>query len=138
MSLLLAWGAFPLLLVALGAGWGLLVERAVRTRIPRALIPGVGLCALIAVTEPLLLIGPADRVATPVAAAGAALGWLVTAAPWGRPALGWAAGRWAMLAAVATFAVFAAPIVLSGQATFPGYIKLDDTATWLAMTDQIA
>ena len=39
-------------------------------------------------------------------------------------------------AAVATFAVFAAPIVLSGRATFAGYIKLDDTATYLAMTDR--
>ena len=35
------------------------------------------------------------------------------------------------------FAVFAAPVVLSGQATFAGYIKLDDTATWLAMTDRV-
>ena len=28
-------------------------------------------------------------------------------------------------------------MVLSGQATFAGYIKLDDTATWLAMTDRV-
>ena len=34
-------------------------------------------------------------------------------------------------------ASFAAPIVLSGDATFAGYIKLDDTATWLAMTDRL-
>ena len=40
-------------------------------------------------------------------------------------------------AALATFAVFAAPIVLSGQATFAGYIKLDDTATYFAMTDRV-
>ena len=40
-------------------------------------------------------------------------------------------------AAVATLAVFAAPIVLSGQATFAGYIKLDDTATYFAMTDRV-
>ena len=44
----------------------------------------------------------------------------------------WAPGR----GALAVFAVYAAPIVLSGQATFAGYIKLDDTATWLAMTDR--
>jgi hypothetical protein len=35
------------------------------------------------------------------------------------------------------FAVFAAPIVLSGRATFAGYIKLDDTATYFAMTDRV-
>ncbi len=31
--------------------------------------------------------------------------------------------------------MFAAPIVLSGSATFAGYITLDDTATWLALSD---
>src|SRR2546428_11687 len=29
------------------------------------------------------------------------------------------------------------PLVLAGQATFAGYITLDDTATWLAMTDRV-
>src|SRR2546422_453829 len=29
-----------------------------------------------------------------------------------------------------------APVLLSGKATFAGYIKLDDTATWLAITDR--
>jgi hypothetical protein len=36
-----------------------------------------------------------------------------------------------------TFAVYAAPIVLSGDATFAGYIRLDDTATWMALTDRV-
>jgi hypothetical protein len=44
---------------------------------------------------------------------------------------------WAPAAAVATYATYAAPIVLSGKATFAGYIKLDDTATYLAMLDQV-
>ena len=35
------------------------------------------------------------------------------------------------------FAAYAAPIVLSGEATFAGYIKLDDTATWMAFTDRV-
>ena len=35
------------------------------------------------------------------------------------------------------FAVYAAPIVLSGEPTFAGYIKLDDTATWMALTDRV-
>jgi hypothetical protein len=43
---------------------------------------------------------------------------------------------WVVVAPAGTFAVFAAPIVLSGQATFAGYIKLDDTATYFAMTDR--
>ena len=41
------------------------------------------------------------------------------------------------LVAFGVFAVFAAPVVLSGEATFAGYIKLDDTATWFAITDRL-
>jgi hypothetical protein len=37
----------------------------------------------------------------------------------------------------ARFCAYAAPVVLSGQATFAGYIKLDDTATFLALTDRV-
>ena len=44
---------------------------------------------------------------------------------------------WASAAAIAVFLVYAAPVVLSGTATFAGYVKLDDTSTWLALTDQV-
>ena len=44
---------------------------------------------------------------------------------------------WASPPRPGVFAVFAAPVVLSGEATFAGYIKLDDTATWLAITDRV-
>ena len=37
----------------------------------------------------------------------------------------------AFAAAAAVLCVYAAPIVLSGEPTFAGFIKLDDTATWL-------
>ena len=39
-------------------------------------------------------------------------------------------------AGIGVFAVYAAPVVLSGQATFPGYIKLDDDSTFLANLDR--
>src|SRR5581483_3339586 len=44
--------------------------------------------------------------------------------------------RWAAGASVAVYAVYAAPIVLSGRATFAGYIKLDDDSTLLALMDR--
>jgi hypothetical protein len=47
------------------------------------------------------------------------------------------ADPWALAAALGVFAVFASPVVLSGEATFAGYIKLDDTATYFAMTDRV-
>jgi hypothetical protein len=61
-----------------------------------------------------------------------ALAGLLLSAPWRSRPDSWAAG-----AAAGVFAVFAAPFVLSGRATFGGYIKLDDTATYLAMTDRV-
>ena len=45
--------------------------------------------------------------------------------------------RWALACALAVLAVYAVPVVLSGSATFAGYITLDDTATWLALTDHV-
>lgn len=44
---------------------------------------------------------------------------------------------WPALAALGVFFVFGAPVILSGSATFAGYIKLDDTSTWLAFTDHV-
>src|SRR5204862_3703687 len=44
---------------------------------------------------------------------------------------------WGALCAAFVFALFAAPVVLSGEATFAGYIRLDDTATWMAITDRV-
>ena len=70
--------------------------------------------------------------ATPVVVAVAVAGW-ASGVPWqGRRIDGWAAG-----AAIGVFAVYAAPAVLSGQTTFAGFLTLDDTATWLGLTDQM-
>jgi hypothetical protein len=44
---------------------------------------------------------------------------------------------WAATAVLAAYLAYAAPTVLSGRATFDGYVKLDDTATYLAMLDRI-
>ena len=46
-------------------------------------------------------------------------------------------GRWPLLAAVGVLLVYGAPVMLSGQATFTGFIKLDDTATWFNIVDNV-
>jgi hypothetical protein len=61
-----------------------------------------------------------------------ALAGLVVRRPW-PPGL----DPWLAFVGVAVFLVFAAPVLLSGQATFAGYIKLDDTATYFAITDRV-
>jgi hypothetical protein len=43
---------------------------------------------------------------------------------------------WAVGCAALAFVGFGLPVLLSGEATFAGYIKLDDTATWMAFTDR--
>jgi len=77
------------------------------------------------------LLGATALLAGPLAVALAAAG-LILRPPW--PVRCW---RAPVGAAIGTFAVFAAPTVLSGRATFDGYIKLDDTATYFAMTDRV-
>jgi hypothetical protein len=134
VTLLVAWAVFPLLLLALAVGWGLLAELVLGVSLPRGLLPGLGLAAIIVVAQPLLEIASVWGLAVPVVIAGALIGF--AGAVRGRHA--WRLRRPAVVAAVGVFLVFAAPVVLSGEATFPGYIKLDDTATWLALTDQVS
>ena len=45
---------------------------------------------------------------------------------------------WAAGAALFTFAVFAAPVVLGGSASFAGYTILGDTAVHFVLVDRIA
>ncbi len=45
--------------------------------------------------------------------------------------------RSALLVGVVVFVSFGAPVLLSGHPTFAGYVKLDDTATFLAFADHV-
>jgi hypothetical protein len=128
---LIAWIVFPVVVVLLSAGWGLLVERVTRTSLPGTLVVPAGFAAIVVVGQLLTLADATAELATPVVVALAVLG--------GGPALARRLRRaepWALGCAVAVFAIYGAPVLLSGEATFSGYIKLDDTATWLAFTDR--
>jgi hypothetical protein len=129
--LLIPWLVFPLALVLLAVGAGLLVQRIAGVAIPGALVAPVGLGAIVVAGEFTTLSDATAELTVPVVVAMAVAGAAVSL-PWRRRVDGWALG-----AAVAVFAVFAAPVVLSGEPTFAGFIKLDDTATWFAITDRI-
>jgi hypothetical protein len=133
IDLLLAWIAFPAALLAICLGCGLALEALLSVRMPGILLPACGLAAVVVVGQFLTLADATAELTTPVAAAAAVLGfgfaWLKH-----RPIV---APRALVLALIAVFAVYAAPIVLSGDPTLAGYIKLDDTATWLAFTDHV-
>ncbi len=132
MDLAVAWLVFPALLLALCCGCGLLVASLCRRAPPRALLPACGLALIVCVGQVLTLADATAELTAPVVAGLAVAGF-----GFGRRLKPDRAALPAAGTALAVFAVFAAPIVLSGEATLAGYIKLDDTATWLALTDRI-
>jgi hypothetical protein len=139
MSLLVAWVVFPALLTLLATGCGLLLRIACGWEMPGPLVPAAGLALIVVVIGFLTMSGATAELSVPFVLGLAVAGFgLAFATPelvrgW-RPA---GADWWTLLAALGAFAVFAAPVVLSGKATFAGYIKLDDTATWMAFTDRL-
>jgi hypothetical protein len=128
VSLILAWAVFPLVLVALGAGWGTLVQRGSGSTIDGVLVVPLGWAALIIVTLVLTEWSVTAPAALWVVVAGAVVG-LLLAWPWPRPA------GWPLLAALGIVFVYGAPVLLTGHATFTGYIKLDDTGSFLDVID---
>jgi hypothetical protein len=130
--MIVSWVLFPLLLAALCFGCGLLLEALVGRRLPGPLVAPVGFLVLVVITAVLTARGETAPLATPVAVVAALAGAALTY-PWrGRRPCGWA-----IAAALGAFAVYAAPVVFSGDPTFTGYIKLDDTATWAAFVDRV-
>jgi hypothetical protein len=127
----MAWIVFPAVLVLLSAGWGLLLERVIGTRLPGVLVVPAGFASIVVIGQLLTLADATAELAAPAVVFAAILG--------GGPAIASrmrSAEPWALGCAVAVFVVYGAPVLLSGEATFAGYIKLDDTATWMAFTDR--
>jgi hypothetical protein len=129
LTLVVCWVAFPLVLLLLSAGCGLLVDEVAGTRLPAPLLLPVGMSAIVAVSSVVVIVPGAATVATPLVAALAAAGLVLSR----RRDL----DTWPFLAAAGVFLVYGAPVLVSGAATFAGYIKLDDTATFLAITDRV-
>ncbi len=133
MDLIVSWVVFPAILAATFTGCGLLVEQAVGARLRGALLAACGLALVIVVGQFCTLGDATAELTVPVVVAAAVAGW----------GLAFVARRtislspWLLAALLAVFAVYAAPIVLSGETTLAGFIKLDDTATWLTFTDRI-
>jgi hypothetical protein len=129
MNLLLPWIVFTLVLAFLSLGLGLLVDRITAGSVPRPLLLPVGCATSITVTSIAVSVPGAARLATPLVVALAAAGLVLGLRPH-------AISRHATGAAVAVFICYGAPVIASGSATFAGFIKLDDTATFLALADR--
>jgi hypothetical protein len=131
-ELLVAWIFFPLVLSVLALGCGLLLEQAAGFRLHGALLIPSGVGVIVVAAGLATMNGATAQFATP-AVAGLAVAGLALSLPRRR----WKLDRWAAGSALGVFAAYAAPVVLSGRATFAGYIKLDDTATWLSLADRV-
>lgn len=140
--MLVAWILFPLLLTALCLGCGLLLEACLGRRLPGLLLAPGGFVVIVVIAGLFTSRGETAPLAIWAVLVAALLGLALSfpSAQGGGRLTPWR-GRLpeapALLAALAIFAVFAAPVVLSGNPTFTGYIKLDDTATWLAFVDRV-
>ncbi|MDX6589957.1 MAG: hypothetical protein QOI84_1231 [Solirubrobacterales bacterium] len=133
MSLIAAWLLLPLVVGLLSLGLGLLAERIAGAKLSGAALIPLGFAAELVVGQAVTTFDLTAKLLPPVLVALAVAGFALSP-PWRD---GWRFSRWELAAAAGVYAVFAAPILLSGEATFAGYIKLDDTATWMAFTDWI-
>jgi hypothetical protein len=121
----------PLVLGALALGSGLLLELAGGVTLPWPLLLPAGFALVVVASQFPTLSGGTAVFAAPLVVALAVIG--ISLAP--RRVL--AVDPWGAAAGLAAYLAYGAPTILSGRATFDGYIKLDDTATYLAMLDRI-
>jgi hypothetical protein len=121
----------PLVLGLLALGCGLLLEASARVVLPWTILLTAGFALVVVASQFPTLTGGTAVLAAPLLVALAVVG--LALAP--RRAL--ALDGWGALAGLVAYLAYAAPTVLSGRATFAGYIKLDDTATYLAMLDRV-
>jgi hypothetical protein len=134
MLLLQAWLLFPAVLALLSLGLGLLVERLGRSPLPGALVIPTGFAAIVVIARAAMSWDLTAELGTPLVAIGAIAGLaLGRERVWPLRLDGWAAA-----AAVVVFAIFAAPVVLGGSASFAGYTILGDTAVHFVLADRIA
>jgi hypothetical protein len=133
MSLFVAWGLFPLVLVLVSLGHGLFIDWLSGGRLPGVLLIPIGTAGIVTASQLTTYWDWSAELTTPLivvlAIAGFALGSRRISRP--RP------DPWPTAAAVGVFAVFAAPVVLSGQATFAGYTVLGDTSVHFVGADHL-
>ena len=130
MTFIAAWVLFPAVLLVLTVGCGLLTERLSGISLPGVLLAPVGTAGIVVIAGFFTLADATAELATPATVVVALAGYA-----FGDRARLRRLDRWALAAAGAVFLVYGAPILLSGDPTLAGYIKLDDASTWMALTD---
>jgi hypothetical protein len=129
VTLLVPWIGFPLALGAVALGGALLLERAAGRAVPGPLLLPAGL-AVTTVVASFTVWSPRTAALTiPLLVGLAVIGLGLRLRSRRR------FDSYAAACAVVAFLAVGAPVLASGEPTFAGYVKLDDTATFLALTD---
>src|SRR4051812_19761428 len=134
--MLITWLLYPLLLTVASVGQGLLARRVLRGPSPLLLLP-TGFALMLAITTALVDIGLSGVAWLGIVVP--AMAGFVVGLPGlrGRPRPPRDAWLWPALAALAAWAMFAAPVLLSGRATFTGFSMITDIANHFDLTAQI-
>src|SRR5688500_18235337 len=128
MTFLQSWILFPVVVVVLSTGAGLLVERVARPALPGALVAPVGVAPLMVVSALFTWKEPTSGLAAPALVVVGIAGLVVgrdRLAAWARAPGG---ALWPAVAALLPFVAFAMPVVLTGMPGLTGYGRIVDLA----------
>jgi hypothetical protein len=128
-----AWLLFPLVMIVVCLGCGLAVEWAAGFVLPGTIVVSLGLCLISVVATLASLHESTAGLAIPAVLVMAIAGYAVrlNRVRELRP------DGWALFSALGVFAVCAAPVVLSDNATFLGYFVLNDGVFHFALIHQL-
>jgi hypothetical protein len=132
VDLILCWLIAPVGLLVVGVGLSLLVERLTGLTLPWTVRPAMGLATMIVVAQFGTATAITAKLTLPAILILAALGLVV-----GRRLIRPLPGGTELWIAGIVLLLFASPFIVAGEATWAGYIKLDDNATWLAITSHV-
>ena len=132
MDLILCWFIAPIGLLAAAVGLSFWVERLTGLALPWAVRPAMGMAAMIVIAQFGTATEATAKLTLPAILVAALIGLILfrrMATP--RP------GTAEVWVAVTVFFLLSLPFLVAGEATWAGYIKLDDNATWLAITEHV-
>ena len=132
MDLILCWLIAPIGLLATAVGLSFWVERLTGLTLPWTVRPAMGMAAMIVIAQFGTATETTAKLTLPAILILALIGLALfrrMASP--RP------GAPEIWVAVIVFFLLSLPFLVAGEATWAGYIKLDDNATWLAITTHV-
>jgi len=132
VDLILCWLIAPLGLLVVAVGLSLLVERLTGFTLPWTVRPAMGLAMMIVAAQFGTATATTAKLTLPAILILAVVGLVA-----GRRLLGPRPGGTELWIAGLVLLLFASPFIVAGEATWAGYIKLDDNATWLAITSHV-